>query len=207
MNKRYNWDEHYSLMSGETRYTQWIAVIKGDAGKPMKATAALYATASVSEKFVAKYPVKFEGVYPACLMEPDDQEHYAYKKMNATYIPFLSTEKGWKWNRRQILSLLKEYPNTSKHLLSFYLGDPYLQIRLKKVMGKHFRPFVREIKTIDPKMYVCRITNFTIKKVNRDDYHANTQIERFRLRVLCSSTFGIHPGFSNREDDLRVTDS
>lgn len=207
MNKRYNLDEHYSLMSGETCYTQWIAVIKDDAGKPIKATASLYATTSVSEKFMAKYPVKFEGVYPACLMEPNTQEHYAYKKMNATYIPFLSTKKGWKWNRRQILSLLKEYPNTSKHLLSFYLGDPYLQIRLKKVMGKHFRAFVREIKTIDPKMHVSRITNFTIKKVDRDDYYANTQIERLRLRVLTSSTFGINPGFPNHDDDLRVTDS
>ena len=201
MNKRYYWDTLYADVSREPQYTEWIAVIN-ESGHPYKATPYIYATPSIEKKFIMRRPEEFEGVYPACKMESAHKDSECQK--TATYIPFLSTEKGWKWNRRQMLSLLQKYPNVSRHVLDNYLTNPYLQIRLKKVMGKHFRAFVREIKGLLPDVHITHITNFTERKVSREVFTYNVQLMYSFLRIMRYSVYGATGNQPSYEDFLQA---
>ena len=89
-----------------------------------------------------------------------------------TLVPILSTERGWKWNRRQLISYIMKYPHEINDGILRFSGCKLLtsdQQMMRRIFGKHFRAVVREINQINEKLdaYITyHVVNATPKRIS-----------------------------------------
>ena len=182
--KKYNFDKYFSIVNArkEEEITLWLVLLydkyklSGAVVPESRFIAELdpeYEKAiETSKKHLNSFKISFKR-------KPISVSLYKNKTeiSSAIYVPLLSTKRGWKWNRKQILDCLKKYPNATFYLLNMYLGDPHAQtLYFRNIFGKHFRCFLRDVSKITTKIAGIRYkaADCTVKKVTRNEKDTNT---------------------------------
>lgn len=153
--KRYNryvsLNTQHAIMKSKEGFTEWIVLTKDDDKvKVLRPNEVLSRWKDVVE-LKKKYPNPFTT-------------------SEGEFIPVLSTKRGWKWNRKQILKYLPLYTNMIASLLNSFLLDGVRVVILKKIFGTHLNSVLREISNYTPTIFrgAYRLMyNFTPKKISK----------------------------------------
>lgn len=167
--KRYNYDAFVSMMNAakEEKHTEWIVLLYDSNGSLTQILPAMVFVKNKEEliKLLRRYPSQYKE---KCNNRTDTTF--------LEYIPLFSTQRGWKWNKKQIISCLDRFPVEASFILDLYLGDLHTQMYFRKIFRKHFKCFLKDI--VDFTVKICGVSykaaNCTIKKVVREDSIFNT---------------------------------
>lgn len=155
--KRYNryvsLNTQHAIMKSEESFTEWIVLTRdSDKVEILRPNQVLSKWKDVVE-LKKKYPNPFTTA-------------------EGEFIPILSTKRGWKWNRKQILKYLPLYTNMITSLLDSIRLDGVRVVILKKIFGVHLKSVLREISnyTHNNLSKTYRSTyNFTPKKISKEE--------------------------------------
>lgn len=126
-----------------------------------------------NRKLSMRYPKEF--VASKSLISSELELDAMHAKSSIRMVPILSTERGWKWNRRQLISYLTKYTwRISQTILGPVYGGGYNlltgdQQMMRRIFGKHLPAVIREINLIlknDPDfsrhkgVYICRYSAY-----------------------------------------------
>ena len=182
--KKYNYDKYFSIVNArkEEEITLWLVLLYD---KYKLSVTALPESRFITElepeyekaietskKHLNSFKISFKPSISVSLYEN------ATEITSAVYVPLLSTRRGWKWNRKQILDCLKKYPNATFYSLNMYVGSSHSQmLYFRNIFGKHFRCFLEEVSKITTEIagIKYRAADCTVKKVTtRDEQDTNT---------------------------------
>ena len=100
-----------------------------------------------------------------------------------TMVPIVSTERGWKWNRRQLISYITKHPREINEGILGQTGCNLLtgdQQMMRRIFGKHLPAVIREINMINRKLYAGKYPAYTVVNTTpkRQTTTLNTALQR-----------------------------
>lgn len=184
----------YHLLKEKIKFTEWLAISTKNPDKDsfsISSRAAFYPSA---KKLIKSYP-------------DNKSLEISFGYGHARIIPLFSTFKGWRWNMKQIFDCINIYPIIALRTLHAYLANDYSQAIFRKIFGKHFRQFIRELNKLPVVQRFCKDKRFskyiafnpTPKGLTSGFiYLGNTVygMSRYRFHTL------VYPGLFMNYDDL-----
>lgn len=173
--KRYDFDEIWSVRMAEVRagvpHTEWI--FRMENGDVFTVDDVSCGSNEVATKLVRMVPS--DKKMPSGI--------YNVGKV-AECIPIFSTERGWKWNREQILRCIEKYPDQTQDILNKFFDNRYNQPYVRKIFGKHFKAVMREINSTLHTNYAPM--DLTPQKVSKEECKINTSyfFDKLRRRAI-----------------------
>ncbi len=160
----------YHSLKGKVKFTEWLAIpIKNpdEDSFSVGSRFEIYSNSTI-KKLIKSYP----------------SDKMKFDQDGTKFIPLFSTFKGWKWNMEQIFNCIDMYPAITLRILYVYLANDYSQAIFRKIFGKHFRQFIRELNKLPAVRRFC-------------------EDKRFRkYKVFNSTPEGLNSGFAYRSESV-----